>query len=80
MKTLVLLPLLLATLFIISCSKSETSDPAADLTANNNMVSSGEWKVTQYLDSGKDETSDFSQLNVVFNTDGSIIATNGSNT
>ena len=34
MKTLVLLPLLLASLFIISCSKSETSDPAADLTAN----------------------------------------------
>jgi hypothetical protein len=80
MKTLVLFPLLLATLFIVSCSKSETTDPAADLTANNNMVSSGEWKVTQYLDSGKDETSDFSQLNVIFNTDGSIVVTNGSAT
>lgn len=77
MKTLVLIPLFLVTLLVISCSKSETTDPTADLTANQNMVSTGDWKVTQYLDSGKDETSDFSFLNVSFNADGTIVVTDG---
>ena len=80
MKTLVLIPLLLVSLLVVSCSKSETTDPAADLSANQKMVSTGDWKVTQYLDSGKDETSDFSLLSVSFNADGSIVVSDGTTT
>lgn len=80
MKTLVLVPLILVALLAVSCSKSETTDPTADLNANQKMVSTGDWKVTQYLDSGKDETSDFSLLSVSFNADGTIVVTDGTNT
>ena len=74
MKKLIYLPLLTLVILVVSCSKSETTDPATDLTTQNNMVSTGDWKVTQYLDSGIDETSDFSGLNFSFNTDGTIVA------
>jgi len=77
MKNLILLPALFAAIFLTSCSKSDTSDPSADLTAKKGNVSTGSWKVTQYLDSGKDETSDFSSYSFNFRSDGTVFAANG---
>lgn len=80
MKKLVILPFLFASLLMISCSKSNTTDPATELVAKSAMVSSGDWKVTLYLDSGKDETNDFSAFNFSFSPDGTLVASNGINT
>lgn len=80
MKKLLILPFLLASLLIISCSKSNTTDPAANLMAKSAMVSSGDWKVILYLDGGKDETTDFSAISFTFSKDGSLTANNGTST
>jgi hypothetical protein len=74
MKKLVLLPVLSALILFVSCSKTESTDTASDLTSSNKMVSTGDWTVTQYLDSGKDETSDYSGFRFQFNQDGTFIA------
>ena len=73
MKKIFLFPLL-AILFA-SCSNSDTtSDPVADLSTKTNMVIQSDWKVTQYTDSGIDETGDFAGYSFTFNTDGSFVA------
>lgn len=73
MKTLLLIPAL--AILIASCSNSDTtSDPVADLTTKTNMVVQSDWSITQYTDSGKDETSDYSGYRFKFNTDGTFVA------
>jgi len=79
MKTLALLPIL--AMFVFACSNTDTtSDPVADLSAKTQMVMKSDWKVSSYLDSGKDETSDFSGYRFAFNTDGTFVATLNSST
>lgn len=79
MKKLFLLPVL--ALFFASCSNNDTtSDPVADLTTKTNMVVQSNWTITQYTDSGKDETSDFSGYKFTFNTDGTFVAVSSSAT
>ncbi len=73
MKTFLILPVM--ALIFASCSNSDTtSDPVADLTTKTNMVVQSDWIVTQYTDSGKDETSDYSGYKFKFNTDGTFVA------
>jgi hypothetical protein len=73
MKTLFLLPLL-AILFA-SCSKTDTtSDPLADLATKAAMVVQSNWIITQFTDSGNDQTSIYSGYTFKFNTDGTFIA------
>ena len=61
-----------------SCSNS--TDDSADLTPTviQNNVQTGDWKITSYIDSGKDETNHFSGYFFTFNSNGTISATNGS--
>jgi len=73
MKVLFLLPAM--ALFFASCSNSDTtSDPAADLTTKTNMVAQKNWAITQYTDSGNDETTDYTGYTFSFNTDGTLVA------
>ena len=67
-------------LFIFSCSSDD--DNPSNLTIQNEIranVGSGTWKITSFIDSGTDETSDFTGYNFTFNTDGVLNATNGVN-
>lgn len=61
-----------------SCSNS--SDDAASLTPTviQNTVQEGDWRITSYIDSGKDETSHFSGYFFSFSNNGAISATNSS--
>lgn len=71
--------LALSALFTMnSCSNS--TDDSADLTPTviQNNVQTGDWKITSYIDSGKDETNHFSGYFFTFNSNGTISATNGS--
>ncbi|MBT8283646.1 MAG: hypothetical protein KJO86_07935 [Muriicola sp.] len=45
--------------------------------AVSNLVVSGSWTITNYVDSGTDETSDYSGYSFTFNADGSLEAVNG---
>jgi heat shock protein HslJ len=79
MKNLILLPVV--AIFLASCSQNDTSsDPIADLAVQNNMVVESQWTVNQFIDSGKDETSDFSGYTFKFNTDGTLISVSSGTT
>jgi hypothetical protein len=62
--------LILSVFFTASCTPDSTSSNASQ------VVTSGEWRVTLFTDSGNDETSDFSGYRFIFNTGGTITAVN----
>ena len=45
-----------------------------------NTVESGTWKITSFVDSGQDETNDFTGYNFTFEANGTLTAVNPSNT
>lgn len=63
--------LVLAASFFTSCDDNSNS------SNNNNTPASGKWKITYFFDK-KDETSNFSGYVFDFNSNGSLTATNGS--
>lgn len=78
--------ILMLSLTLMSAMCSSDDD---DGTPNNNSqqiadieddVQSGTWIITNFVDSGQNETSDFNGYNFTFNTNGSLVATNGTNT
>jgi hypothetical protein len=74
MKTVIISLVLALTTLLFSCSNS-----ASDVTSTNSqIVSSGNWRVSSFIDSGNDETQDFSGYSFVFNTNGVITATKNS--
>lgn len=67
---------------------SSTCSSDDDLNSNNSqtiqeietLVQSNTWIITNYLDSGQDETNNFSGYSFTFGADNSLTADNGSNT
>lgn len=47
-------------------------------TGLDDILSDGTWYVATYLDDGDDETADYTGYDLTFNTDGTVIADNGS--
>lgn len=87
MKTINLRPIALCTfligLLITSCSSDDdgsTNNNAEEIAQIENTAISGIWRITNLNDSGEDETSDFAGYDFTFNSDGSLVATNGTNT
>lgn len=70
MKKIYFLTLLAATVvYLTAC------DHAANLSPNvEQTITSGSWRVTLFIDSGNDETSDFNGYNFVFQTNGVLAA------
>jgi hypothetical protein len=52
----------------------------ADVDEITNTAVSGSWVITNYVDSGKNETSDYQGYGFSFNSDGSLLADNGNTT
>ncbi|MAN60202.1 MAG: hypothetical protein CMC08_10240 [Flavobacteriaceae bacterium] len=44
------------------------------------MAQTGTWRISSFIDSGEDETTDFNGYVFTFNTDGSLVAVNGTTT
>ena len=82
MKRLLFFPALLLSLTagLINTSCSNSSDDSADLqqVVIEETLQSGEWKITSFIDSGKDETVHFSGYTFQFGQNGSLISSNGS--
>lgn len=79
MKKLILIPVLLCILMLnVQCSSSD-DDNSANPGPLINLAMQGTWRVTSFVDSGNDETSDFTNYNFTFITN-TVTATNGTNT
>lgn len=65
----------------ISCSSDDngSSTNSPTITDVTNTMSSGTWKITKYIDSGNDETADFTGYNFTFDPNNILMATNGTN-
>lgn len=51
-----------------------------EITQIENTVESGTWRITSYIDSGQNETTDFTNYDFTFASDGTLVATNGTTT
>ena len=72
----------LSLLLIMSCSNDDDDDSHSNNNAQNdieNNVQSGTWLITNFIDSGTDETSDFAGYDFTFESSGVLNANNGSN-
>lgn len=79
--------LLMLSFSLMSSTCSSNDDDGQD--PNNNSVviaevtatvQTGTWRITNFVDSGTDETNDFTGYNFTFNTNGTLAANNGSTT
>jgi hypothetical protein len=66
-----------------SCSTDNNDEGATDnLTASqitelNGIALSGDWVITYFFDTDKEETSNFNGYSFTFNADGTLVASNG---
>lgn len=65
-------------LLSISCDKEDLNIP--DLQDTRSTVQVGSWRVATLIDSGTDETADFSRYTFTFNESGALTATDGTTT
>ncbi|MGB5204841.1 hypothetical protein [Eudoraea sp.] len=77
--------LMVFALLFISCSSDNSDDvnaanSMADIQEISDLVSNGTWTITNFVDSGSDETANFTGYGFSFNSDGNLVADNGSNT
>ncbi|MGZ0016526.1 hypothetical protein [Yeosuana sp. AK3] len=86
MKTGFFYSLLLMLSFSLMSSTCSSDD---DVNSNNNsqtiqqietLIQSDQWLITNYVDSGQDETNNFSGYSFTFGADNSLTANNGTNT
>jgi len=84
MKKQFFFPLLVLLSFSLfnSCSSDddENSNNSQQIAQVEGIVQSGTWRITNLNDSGQDETSDFTDYNFTFATNGTLSATNGTTT
>lgn len=84
MKNLIkVLQISIITLFVLTSCDSDDDTNSSNPTSTDaiaDVAETGTWRITSFIDSGEDETSDFNGYNFTFNADGSLVATNGSNT
>ena len=80
MKTTIKLFVLALAISLASCSKSNDDNPSNSNNSNVKDQVTGDWIVTYYFDSGKDETSDYSGYSFKFATDGTLTATHSTGT
>jgi len=73
-------------LLIVACSTDDDGDQNQDQGNNQtaqqvtNIAQSGNWVVSSFVDSGTDETNDFAGYTFDFQNDGTLVATNGTQT
>ncbi|MGB5647769.1 hypothetical protein [Muriicola sp.] len=82
-NTIFTITLILVGLIATSCS-SDSSDnnlnTAESLQAVTDLALSGTWVISSFIESGTDETDDFTGYVFTFNSDGSLVADNGTMT
>lgn len=67
----------------VACDDDDDSNedsPDMSRKAVENTVEKGKWEITQFIDSGKDETDDYNGYEFTFASNGDLTATNPNNT
>jgi len=77
--------LLSLSLMASACSSDDDGDSSSNSNAQQiiaveNTVESGNWRITYFFDTDSDETSDFNGYSFTFSDNGTLTATNGTNT
>ena len=69
-------------LIAYSCSSEDTviKDNSSEIKQITDLADSGTWRITNYIDSGKNETNDYTGYNFTFVNGGTLTASNGVNT
>lgn len=78
-----LVTLLSFTLMSSMCSSDDMENPnnnAQQIMAIENTAESGTWTISSFIDSGQDETHHFTGYSFTFGNDGTLTATNGTDT
>ena len=70
---------MLTMLFLSSCNSDDDSNSNDQMEVQAN-IQEGSWIITQFIDSGKDETNHFTGYTFAFNASGVLNANNGTNT
>ena len=80
MRNLLLLGFLSLTI-LSACDDDDDNSPnnPVDPVQVRSTVQDGQWRITRFVDSGQDETSDFTGYVFTFNSSGVLNATNGTN-
>lgn len=70
--------LLIVVVAFASCSSSDDADVTATINSQEviTTVQSGSWRITNFVDSGVDETDDFNGYVFTFGSDGTLTAVN----
>jgi len=61
-----------------SCSNASDDNAGIQQTVVQNNVQTGDWRITSFIDSGKDETAHFNGYTFSFESNGTLSSTNGS--
>lgn len=77
MRKILTIILLLAGFTGIQSCKKEDTKTKNEIETN---IVEGTWRISNFVDSGTNETSDFTGYNFTFSTDGKLTASNGTNT
>lgn len=78
MKILIFISL--SSLLLFTQCTQETVSPFTDTQQMNTTVVAGSWRITNFVDSGKDHTNLFTGYTFTFSTNGLISAVKGSTT
>ncbi|WP_345277866.1 hypothetical protein [Litoribaculum gwangyangense] len=79
----VLFMMLFLSLMSTTCSSDDDINPidnSLEINDIKNTVQSGSWEITSFFDSGVDETNHYIGYSFTFNSDGTLTASNGSET
>ena len=74
-KTTLLLMLITGTLFFSSCKKDDNTSPSSSNNPTlSTLITSGSWRVSYFLESSDDHTSNFTGYVFQFNSNGTMTA------
>lgn len=78
---LTILALVSMSLLSLSCSNDgNTSNTNSENVGQlQDAIIQGSWKITRFIEDGVNQTSNYNGFNFTFNTNGTVLATNGSN-
>lgn len=66
---------------ILACSNDDgISNNTQNIIEIENTVQTGTWSITNFIDSGQNETSNFNGYNFTFQSNGTLVANNNSTT
>lgn len=74
-----LLSLIFSVFLLISCGDDDNDNstiPGTSADQTTQIAQDGTWRITKFIDSGQDETSDFGSYTFTFNSNGTVDAVN----